>query len=79
MVATQASSTGQNYIHFRERGYTILFFARLERSIEGETAPFIFLGPATDLLSYESNRPIQTVWKLEYPMPAELFEAARTA
>ncbi len=78
-ATTQTSATGQNYIHFRERGYTILFFARLEKSIEGATAPFIFLGPATDLLSYESDRPIQMVWELKHPMPAELFEAARTA
>ncbi len=76
-ATTQTSAPGQNYIQFRERGYTILFFARLEKNIEGVTAPFLFLGPATDLLSYESNRPIQMVWELKSPMPAELFEAAR--
>lgn len=75
--ATQSSATGQNYIHFRERGYTILFFARLEKRIEGATAPYIFLGPAADLLSYESDRPIQMIWDLKHPIPAELFEAAR--
>lgn len=74
---TQASKTGQNYIHFQERGYKILFFARLDKEIEGETAPFIFLGPAAHLCSYEGNRPISMVWELAYPAPAALFEAGR--
>lgn len=76
-TTTQESVTGQNYIHFKERGYTILFFARMEKRIERETSPFLFLGPAEALLSYSGNRPISMVWKLEYPMPASLFEEAR--
>jgi len=75
---TRASATGQNYIHFQERGYTILFFARLEKAVDGETAPFLFLGPARSLKSYEQDRPIKMVWELEHAMPAELYEAART-
>lgn len=74
---SQSSATGQNYFHFKDRGYTILFFARLEKRIEGETAPFIFLGPAKDLLSFEGDRPIRMVWDLEYLIPAALFEDAR--
>ncbi|WP_163559354.1 DUF3427 domain-containing protein, partial [Halomonas sp. NO4] len=76
---TQASGAGQNYLHFKERGYTILFFARLTKRIEGETAPFIFLGPAKALKSYQGDRPIAMTWELKYPMPAELFEEARPA
>ncbi len=76
---TQASSNGQNYLHFKERGYTILFFARLEKRIEGETAPFLFLGPVKDLISAEGDRPISIVWDLEHPIPAALFEEARAA
>lgn len=74
---TRASKTGQNYLHFQERGYTILFFARLEKHIEGETAPFLFLGPAKALHSAEHDRPIRMIWELEHPIPAELFEQAR--
>jgi hypothetical protein len=76
---TRDHQDGQNYIHFRERGYTILFFARLERKIDGETAPFLFLGPAKGLLSCKSDRPIQMLWELEHAIPAELFEEARAA
>ncbi len=74
---TQSSATGQNYIHFQDRGYQILFFARLDKAIDGETSPFLFLGPAKNLHAYESNRPIKMIWDLEHPVPAELFEAAR--
>lgn len=74
---TQTSKAGQNYIHFQERGYTVLFFVRMEKRIEGETSPFIFIGPAARLLSYEGNRPISMVWELTHLVPAALFEAAR--
>ncbi|MDN3520372.1 DUF3427 domain-containing protein [Halomonas ramblicola] len=76
---SQVSATGQNYLHFLERGYTILFFARLTKRIDGKTAPFIFLGPAKALKNYKGNRPIAMTWELEYPIPAELFEEARPA
>ena len=76
-ATTQSSATGQNYLNFRDRGYTVLFFARMEKRIEGETAPFVFLGPASNLISAEGNRPIAIVWELEHPVPAELFEVAR--
>ena len=74
---TQNSKAGQNYINFLERGYKILFFARLEKREDKETSPFIFLGPAAELISYEGNRPISMVWRLEFDAPAELFEMAR--
>lgn len=76
-TTTQASPTGQNHLHFKERGYTVLFFARLEKRIEDETAPFIFLGPAERLLSAEGDRPIAIVWELTHQIPAALFEEAR--
>ena len=74
---TQNSKTGQNYLNFSTRGYKILFFARLEKREDKETSPFIFLGPAAELISYDGNRPISMVWRLEFDAPAELFEMAR--
>lgn len=76
---TQRTPTGENYIQFQQRGYTILFFARVEKQVDGATAPFLYLGPASKLISYEGDRPISMVWVLEYPMPAALFEEARAA
>ena len=75
-VTTQQSPTGQNYLNFTDRKYTILFFARIERKIDGETAPFVYLGPAKRLISAEGERPISMVWELAYPMPAGLLEAS---
>lgn len=75
-TTSRSSITGQNYLNFRERGYTILFFARIERQLDGETAPFVYLGPAKSLASAESDRPIRMVWELEHPMPAMLLEEA---
>jgi superfamily II DNA or RNA helicase/HKD family nuclease len=73
---TQASETGQNFIHHEARGYSILFFARSKKRTERVTAPFTFLGPAK-LVSFQSERPIQIIWRLNHPMPAEMFEENR--
>jgi superfamily II DNA or RNA helicase/HKD family nuclease len=71
-----ASDTGQNLIHHEERDYTMLFFVRSRKRIGSVTAPFIFLGPGK-LMTYESERPIRTVWRLAHPMPVEVFDENR--
>lgn len=73
---TQDSETGQNLIHCKERGYTILLFARDVKKRNGVTVPFVYLGPA-DLVNYESERPIKVIWRLRYPIPAEMYEENR--
>ncbi len=73
---TQQSKSGQNLINHRERGYTVLIFARDQKKRNGCTLPFVYLGPA-DRVSYESERPIRMVWRLRYPMPVEMFEENR--
>ncbi len=73
---SQNSESGQNLIRHEARGYTVLFFARSNKKQGGITVPFTFLGPAT-LVSFLSERPIQMVWRLTHPMPAEMFEDNR--
>jgi superfamily II DNA or RNA helicase len=73
---TQASNTGQNLIQHAERGYSILIFARATKRRHGVAAPFIYLGPAS-IVSHESEQPIRMAWKLQHPMPAEMFEDNR--
>ena len=73
---SQASDTGQNLIHHEERGYTMLFFVRTRKKVDGTTAPFTFLGPAK-LVSFQSERPIQMVWRLDHAMPVEIFDENR--
>jgi superfamily II DNA or RNA helicase/HKD family nuclease len=72
----RASGTGQNLIRHQERGYTMLFFVRSRKKLDGTTAPFTFLGPAT-LVSFESERPIRMVWRLDHSMPVEMFDENR--
>lgn len=71
-----ASETAQNLIHHQERGYTMLFFVRSRKKVDNVTSPFTYLGSAT-LVSYQSERPIQMIWRLTYPMPVEIFEENR--
>jgi len=73
---SQASDTGQNLINHHERGYTMLFCVRACKKLNGTTVPFTFLGPAK-LVSYQSERPIQMVWRLDHPMPVEMFDENR--
>lgn len=72
----QSTKVGQSLIHHVDRGLTILLFARDVRERNGVTVPFTYLGPATRV-SFESERPIRFVWRLSYPMPAEMFESNR--
>ncbi|MCC6544693.1 MAG: DUF3427 domain-containing protein [Nitrospirae bacterium] len=73
---TQASDTGQNLIHHRERGYSILIFVRSAKKRNNITIPFIYLGPA-DRVSYEGERPIKIIWRPHHQLPAEIFEENR--
>jgi len=73
---TQASELGQNMIHHEARGYTMLFFVRARKKVDGVTVPFTFLGPAK-LVSHQSERPIQMIWQLAHQMPAEMYEENR--
>ncbi|HJV65765.1 MAG TPA: DUF3427 domain-containing protein [Geomonas sp.] len=72
----QHHNDGQNLIHHRERGYTILVFARGKKKKNGVTVPFIYLGPV-ERVSHESERPIKMVWRLRHSMPVEMFEDNR--
>lgn len=75
-MTSQQSETGQNLIHHKERGYTILIFARDQKRRNNVTVPFSYLGPV-ERISYESERPIKMVWKLRHPMPVDMFEDNR--
>lgn len=75
-MTSQQSETGQNLIHHKERGYTILIFARDQKRRNNVTVPFSYLGPV-ERISYESERPIKMVWRLRHPMPVDMFEDNR--
>jgi superfamily II DNA or RNA helicase/HKD family nuclease len=67
-TTSAASTAGQRYQHHEAEGRKILLFARETRN---ERA-FWFLGPAT-YVSHEGERPMAVKWRLETPLPGDLF------
>ena len=58
---------GRRYIESPENGWRFQLFVR-----ETRDHPYRALGPAV-LESWEGNRPLSITWRLELPMPIELF------
>ena len=77
-LTTQRSPTGQRYIKHRELDGQILLFVRASKKQDGLTMPYTFLGPV-DYVSHKGERPIAFTWKLQRPMPADFFRAAKVA
>lgn len=59
---------GQRYITHREHGTRIILFGRLR----SDDRAFWCLGEAS-YVSHENERPISFVWRLQHPLPADLF------
>lgn len=75
-VTSVQSPTGQRYLHHRERGTHVLLFSRPTKTTDfGTGAPFTFLGPA-QYVTHKGERPIAITWRLEHPMPADIFAEA---
>jgi hypothetical protein len=75
--ATPTSKTGRRHVDHAALGVTPILFVRVaKKAAGGETEPYMCLGPAT-CLSHHGERPINIVWKLLVPMPAELFRQAK--
>ncbi len=68
------SETGQRYQQHVERGSHVMLFARRDVT---ESA-FWFLGPAR-FVSHESEKPMAVTWRLDYPLPGDLFAAFAAA
>ena len=67
-----SSATGQRYL---SGSSTVLLFVRHERKDEFGTSPYVFLGPV-HYVSHTGDRPIAITWRLERPMPTDLFSLA---
>jgi superfamily II DNA or RNA helicase/HKD family nuclease len=72
------SKTGQRYIHHQERGSSILLFTRERKTDAMGTAPYVFLGTAT-YVTHTGDRPMGITWRLDTPMPMDVFTAAAVA
>jgi hypothetical protein len=67
-VTREDSETGLRYQHHAARGSHVMLFARLR----SDDRAFYFLGPAT-YVSHESELPMAVTWRLEHPLPGDLY------
>lgn len=70
-----ASLTGQRYL---SGASTVLLFVRRERKNDLGTTPYGYLGQAS-YVSHTGDRPIAITWRLQTPMPAELYAESAMA
>lgn len=74
-TTSDASPTGQRYIHHREKGSKILLFVREFKNnrITNGAAAYTFLGTAS-YVKHEGSRPMNITWKLDHPIPAKFLK-----
>jgi hypothetical protein len=65
---------GRRYQHHAETGSSVMLFARLN----SEERAFWFLGPAT-YVRHEGEQPMAITWRLDCPLPADLYTAFAAA
>lgn len=71
------SPTGRRYIGHQQSGDRIWLFCReTDQSARRETIAFMFLGPVHHV-SHRGSKPIEILWRLEHPMPAEFYLRTR--
>ena len=68
-VWSQSASPCGRYRNHVRLGSSILLFARLRT----DDRAFWLLGPAT-YVKHESETPMSVTWRLEHPLPGDLFE-----
>ena len=75
-----ASPTGQRYITPRSaRSQSRSLRPRRRRDERDESNPYLCLGPARYVQSHKADRPMQIIWELERPMPAEIYDYSKAA
>lgn len=75
---TAASARGQHYIHHVANGRSVVLFIRTAKQISGRTAPYFCAGTAR-YVEHRSERPMQITWRLDHPLPGDVFAAYRAA
>jgi len=68
------SPTGRRYQEHEATGGAVLMFGR----INVEERAFTFLGPAS-YVSHVGERPMAVTWRLEHPLPGDLFQGFAAA
>jgi superfamily II DNA or RNA helicase/HKD family nuclease len=69
------SETGKRYLNHQELGTNIVLFVREAPEDDIGIAPFLCLG-AVSYVEHRGDRPIGITWRLDRPMPADIFATA---
>ena len=74
-TTAENSTTGQRYIHHKERGSKVLLFVREFKSdrITNGAEAYTHLGTAS-YVSHTGSRPMNVTWKLDRPIPAKYLK-----
>src|SRR5699024_5552822 len=65
---------GKRHInHQKEKITPFLFVRKTKKDERGETEPYFFVGPV-ELKSWEGSQPMNIVWKVEEPLPADIYQ-----
>ena len=74
-TTAENSTTGQRYIHHKERGSKVLLFVREFKSdrITNGAEAYTYLGTAS-YVSHTDSRPMNVTWKLDRPIPAKYLK-----
>jgi superfamily II DNA or RNA helicase/HKD family nuclease len=74
------SETGQRYIHHAVRSSSVHLFLRESKEADGDLGapPYLYAGRMA-YVEHTGERPMRIVWRLDRPLPADVFHAARVA
>ena len=74
-----ASPVGQRYLNNVAMGTNVALFIRLAKTTSsGRTMPYFCAGTAR-YVEHRSDRPIQITWRLDEPLPGDVFAQFRAA
>ncbi len=79
-TTSAASPTGQRYIHHVDTGSTVHLFLRESRERDGDLGvpAYLYAGTMT-YASHTGDRPMRIIWRLDRPLPADIYRSARVA
>lgn len=71
-----SSKKGKRHVYHKEKGITPLLFLRKSKKDDRNVAePYFFAGPL-EIESYEGSNPMNIIWKLKVPLPADIYKMA---
>jgi superfamily II DNA or RNA helicase len=79
-TTSSRSKNGQRYINHAERGSTVHLFLRETKVPDRDLGvpPYLYAGEMS-YLRHTGDRPMQIVWELARPLPADVFHSAQVA